>query len=141
MVVLILLGCLWAAVLELNKNTLWGWLLSLGLFIAFAVLKKGFLAERSLPLKAGGWVLLLAALAATLLLTRGPYLPRSAAADASGRTGIVTVAQGQLRGVVTGWRSSLASHTQSPRWESFAGGSHRTPSPGRGFWRRIITPP
>ena len=83
MVVLILLGTLWAAVLELNKNTLWGWLLSLGLFIAFAVLKKGFLAERSWLLRAGGWALLLAALAATLLLTRGPYLPRSAAADAS----------------------------------------------------------
>ena len=61
MVVLILLGCLWAAVLELNKNTLWGWLLSLGLFIAFAVLKKGFLAERSWLLRAGGWALLLAA--------------------------------------------------------------------------------
>ncbi len=101
MVVLILLGCLWAAVLELNKNTLWGWLLSLGLFIAFAVLKKGFLAERSWLLRAGGWALLLAALAGTLLLTRGPYRARPAAENPSGRTGIVTVAQGQLRGVVT----------------------------------------
>ena len=98
---LIFIGCLWAVVLELNKNTLWGWLLSAGLLTVFAVLRKNWLSLRPWSLRVGGWILLLGLLGGTLLLTRGPYKARPAAENASGRTGIVTVAQGQLRGVVT----------------------------------------
>ena len=44
---LILLGCLWLAVLELNKNTLWGWLLTAAALIGFYFFRRELLQGRA----------------------------------------------------------------------------------------------
>ncbi len=101
MIVLILLGCLWAAILELNKNTLWGWIASFAALLIFGLLRRNLFPEKGWLFRLAGWLCLLLVLAGVLVLTRGPYRARPAADAPSGKTGIVTLAQGQLRGVVT----------------------------------------
>ena len=69
---LILLGCLWLAVLELNKNTLWGWLFTAAALIGFYFFRRELLQGRAWFLRAAAWAALLAALTGVLFLTRGP---------------------------------------------------------------------
>ena len=98
---LILLGCLWAAVLELNKNTLWGWLLTAAALVGFYFFRRELLQGRAWYVRFFAWAALIAALAGVLVLTQGPYKARPAVKEQGGVTDVVTVADGQLRGAVT----------------------------------------
>jgi len=98
----ILIGCLYLAALELNKNTIGGWLLTIAVLGGFFWLRHTVLPGRTWALRCLAWAGLIAALTLILAVTRGPYKARPATADAGGKTPIVTVADGQLRGVVTG---------------------------------------
>ena len=101
MIATILIGCLFLAALELNKNTLWGWIAAVILLGVFLWLVKAVLPGKAWYVRGGAWVGFLAALALILTGTQGPYKARPAVENAGGKTEIYTVADGQLRGVVT----------------------------------------
>ena len=101
MTALILIGCLWLAVLELNKNTLWGWIGTLAVLAGFYFLRREWLSDRAWYIKVLCWLALLGVLTGIVFLTRGPYRARPATEDPGGVTGIVHVRQGDVRGVVT----------------------------------------
>lgn len=101
MILTILLGCLFLTVLELNKNTVWGWVLALLLLGGFLWLQRAALPGKAWYVRGAAWIGLIAALALILVFTQGPYKSRPAVENAGGKTEIITVADGQLRGVVT----------------------------------------
>nr|WP_081794620.1 carboxylesterase family protein [[Eubacterium] cellulosolvens] len=103
-VALILTGLVFFAVLELNKNIPAGWSIMLLLFVVFAVLYRRKLSGRGKLIRTISWLCLFASGAVVVLLTQGPYrlVPAVPEVDEPKQTGIVHVAQGDIRGVLTG---------------------------------------
>ena len=102
MIGLILIGAVFLALLELNKNSVWGWVLALIVLAGFFLLRRSVLVDKAWYVKGLGWVALIAVLAAVLAFTQGPFLRRSAVEGKNPAvTDIVTVAQGQLTGLTT----------------------------------------
>ena len=102
MVGIIVIGVLFLALMELNKNSLWGWALALIVLAGFFFLRRNVLLDKSWLLRAAGWIALVAVLAAVLLFTQGPVLRRPAVEGKDpAATEIVTVEQGQLTGPVS----------------------------------------
>ena len=103
-VTLILTGLVFFAVLELNKNIPAGWGIMLLLFVVFAVLYRRKLSGRGKLIRTISWLCLFASGAVVVLLTQGPYclVPAVPEVDEPKQTGIVHVAQGDIRGVLTG---------------------------------------
>lgn len=131
MIGLILIGAVFLALLELNKNSLWGWALALLVLAGFFFLRRNVLADRSWLLRAAGWIALVAVLAAVLLFTQGPFLRRPAVEGKDpAATEIVTVEQGQLTGLVS------ADGT----FEVYAGIPYAKPPVGELRWREPQDP-
>jgi len=131
MIGLILIGAVFLALLELNKNSLWGWVLALILLVGFFFLRKNVLLDKTWLVRAGGWIGLIAVLAAVLLFTQGPHLRRPAAEGKNPAvTEIVTVEQGQLTGLVS------ADGT----YEVYAGVPYAKPPVGDLRWREPRDP-
>ena len=95
--------CLLAlALLELNKNTLLGWGLTLLLFVCYAVSRQRLRGKHFL-LRLLAFLCLLALFGGILTWTVGPVKLRPAVPGKNPAvTGAVTVEQGQLTGLVTG---------------------------------------
>ncbi|MBQ3387405.1 MAG: carboxylesterase family protein, partial [Eggerthellaceae bacterium] len=131
MVGIILIGIIFAVLLELNKNMLLGWILAIAVLVGFFFLRKYVLADRAWLLRAGGWVALAAVLAAVLVLTPGPYKLRPAVeGKVGGVTPVYTVAQGDLTGV----------YTADGAVEVFAGIPFAKPPVGELRWREPQDP-
>ena len=97
---LLLLSAL--ALLELNKNTLSGWGLTLALFAVYAAAGQR-LRGKPFLLRLAAFLCLIALFGAILFGTVGPVKLRQAVSGADPAvTGVVTVEQGQLTGLVTG---------------------------------------
>ena len=94
-----LFSLLMLALLELNKNRLAGWVAAVVLLVEYFLLRR--------RLSKGGhrlivFLCLAALLAANLFLTVGPVkLHPAVEGNNGGETGIVTVSDGQLSGVLT----------------------------------------
>ena len=131
MVGIIVIGIIFAVLLELNKNMVFGWVLALAVLVGFFFLRKHVLLGRAWPLRAGGWVVLVAALVAVLVFTQGPYRLQPATDAASpATTPIYTVAQGQLTGV----------YTADGQVEVFTGIPYAKPPVGELRWREPVDP-
>lgn len=93
---------LWLAVLELNKNTVWGWALALALVVFYALWYRKRLRYSGFLARVGGFVLLTALLLGTVFVSQGPVKRRPAVEGKNPAvTEVVTVKQGQLTGVLT----------------------------------------
>ena len=102
MIGLILIGAVFLALLELNKNSVLGWVLVLVAMAAFLFLRRVALADKAWYVKGLGWLGLVAVLTAILFCTQGPFLRRSAVEGKNPAvTEIVTVEQGQITGLTT----------------------------------------
>ena len=131
MVGIIVIGVLFLALMELNKNSLWGWALALIVLAGFFFLRRNVLLDKSWLLRAAGWIALVAVLAAVLLFTQGPFLRRPAVEGKDpAATEIVTVEQGQLTGLVS------ADGT----FEVYAGIPYAKPPVGELRWREPQDP-
>ncbi|MBQ9249771.1 MAG: carboxylesterase family protein [Oscillospiraceae bacterium] len=99
---LILIALLGFALLELNKNTVLGWLLALAVVGVCVFVYERFLRNRTWRLKLLALLCLLAALLLILFGTVGPIRLRPAVEGKDRAvTDVVTVAQGKLTGVYT----------------------------------------
>ena len=75
MILLILTALLTFIFLELNHNTLPGWLCALLLFIGYGYLYRHLLKPKGFLLKLGSWVLLLLAVILIVNFTMAPFKP------------------------------------------------------------------
>ena len=103
---LILSALFFAALLELGRCTLAGWLAAAGAFCAYIVLHRAFFSQARFLPRLGGALIFLLVLAGVFRLFQPPIRPVPAVEGKSPeKTGVVTVAEGQLRGVYNGNRS------------------------------------
>ena len=87
-------------VLELNRNTVAGWIITGALFIAVEVLYETGLLRKHLLLRIGGWVFLLAGFTVILFLTWPPVRRVPVTTDKSAReTGVVQLRDGKVSGL------------------------------------------
>ncbi len=101
-VAFVLTAIAFAAVLELGRNTIWGWCLALCVFVTAFVLHKNVFTKRNFFLRLLAYIVFLAALAGTFKLSAPAerQLPAVQAKDPIA-TDIVTVQEGELTGVFT----------------------------------------
>ena len=98
-----LAALLWFFFLEVNKNTVSGWIQSLVVFLVYITISIKLLRGKKWFLRLGCFLLLLVLLAVIGRGTVGPYKARPAVEGGNaGTTEIVTVSDGQLTGVYTG---------------------------------------
>ena len=97
-----LTALVFAALLELTKNTPFGWLLAALALILYLLIRRRELREKKRGIRALGYLCLLAALVGVMLWTAPPVKLRPAIeGEIGGVTPVVTVADGQLTGVTT----------------------------------------
>ena len=98
---LALTGLVFAALLELNKNTLAAWALCALLLVGWAVLRQSFLHGKGFLKRFAAFAAALALLAAALLFVGRPYKRRPAVAKSGGASEIVAIRDGRVQGVLT----------------------------------------
>ena len=114
-----------AALLELGKHTLLGWVLACGIFAAFFLLRRALKGKKAI-LRITAWLALIVLLAGAFAVSKPPYRQLPAVEGANGGvTAPVTVAQGTLTGVFTADRSV----------EVYAGVPYAAPPVGENRWR------
>ena len=89
------------ALLELNKNTLAAWGVTLALLIGYAVLWKKSLKSKHFYLRLIAFLALAALLLSILLHVGRPYQLRPAVEKSGGMTGVVDIHDGKVQGVLT----------------------------------------
>ena len=131
-VLLVITTLLYAALLELGKNTLWGWGLALLAACAFVFIRLRFLAGKRRLLRFAGWVGFLAVLALIFAVSQPPYraVPAVVGVKTPAVTDIVTVKQGQLTGV----------YTADGAVEVYTGIPYAAPPVGENRWREPQEP-
>ena len=98
----VLIALLWLFFLEINKNTVSGWIQSLVVFLVYITVSVKLFRGKKWYLRLGAFLLLLVLLWAIGSGTQGPYRARPATGSENARpTEIVTVRDGQLTGVYT----------------------------------------
>ena len=99
---LALYALLWFAALELNKNSVLGWVLVLLLFIGYALVFRRALVGARWYVRLGAFLALTVLLALVFRFTEGPVKRRPAVeGKAPAVTELITLEQGQLSGVCT----------------------------------------
>ena len=99
MIGLIITGLLTAVVLELNKNSLAGWIIMVLILGFYYHLIRNVIAGKSFSIRFVTWTLVTAAMILTVMFTQGPYRAVKAVKGKTNNTDIITVAEGQLTGV------------------------------------------
>ncbi len=119
------------ALLELNKNTLFGWAMSLLLLAGYVILRRKTLFQKKGPVRFFAFLCLTILLGAVLFGTVGPVRRRPAVEGKNGgATGIITVKDGQLTGL----------YTEDRAVEVYAGIPYAAPPTGRLRWREPQDP-
>ena len=128
----VLFSLLFLVLLELNKNTVLGWILAILLLGAYAVFYARTLSKKSGFVRVAGFLgLMLLLMGLLFYLTVGPVKRRPAVEGPNGGvTDIITVADGQLTGVLTADKAV----------EVYAGIPYAAPPVGDLRWREPQDP-
>ncbi len=100
-VLTVLAALVWFFFLEVNKNTVHGWIQSLVVFLVYITVSVKLLRGKKWFLRLGAFLLLLVLLWAVGQGSQGPLKARPAVSEGARVTEIVTVRDGQLTGVTT----------------------------------------
>lgn len=100
-IITVILFALFFLILELNSNSVWGWILLALLTAGFTVLFECGVMKSSIPLKATAWCAYFLLFAAVLFITYPPVkrVPAVKNGDPEA-TGIVEIRDGKVQGVV-----------------------------------------
>ena len=123
-ILLVLTALIFAALLELNKNTLLAWAAAL-LLLALGVLLRRRLFAGGFGRRLLGWLMLWVLLTAVLLGVGRPYKQRPALEISGGPSEIVTIADGQVQGL----------KSADGAFEIFTGIPYAAPPVGELRWR------
>ncbi len=126
----VLIALLWFFYLEINKNTLSGWIQSAVVFLVYITFSVKLLRDKKWYLRLGAFLLLLVLLWVIGLGTLGPYKARPAVSEDARVTEIVTVRDGQLTGV----------YTEDGAVEVYTGIPYAKPPVGELRWREPQDP-
>ena len=127
----VLFSLLFLVLLELNKNTVLGWILAILLLGAYAVFYARTLSKKSGFVRVAGFLGLMLLMGLLFYLTVGPVKRRPAVEGPNGGvTDIITVADGQLTGVLTADKAV----------EVYAGIPYAAPPVGDLRWREPQDP-
>lgn len=97
-----LFALIWLCLLELNKNTLFGWVQTVLVLTVYVSLRQYWVKKQKWPLRALAFALALALLAGIFVGTQGPYQPHPAVQGKNPEvTEPVRVSDGLLTGVKT----------------------------------------
>ncbi len=130
-VLFILFALLFLCVLELGKNTLAGWFLAIALFAGFWWLRSSRLAETGFGLRFLAWIGMFALCAGIFIMSYPPVKAIPAVSNRNPeKSKVVTVAQGQVQGVVT----------EDGKVEVFTGIPYAKPPVGELRWREPQEP-
>ena len=129
-VLTVLTALLWFFFLEVNKNTVSGWIQSLVVFLVYITVSVKLLRGKKWFLRLGCFVLMLVLLAVIGRGTQGPLKARPAVSEDAGATEIVTLRDGQLTGV----------YTPDGGVEVYAGIPYAKPPVGELRWREPQDP-
>ena len=122
----VLTALVFAALLELNRNTLLAWGLCAVLFAAWVILRRKKLCGAGFGKRLLAWLGLAAALSLVLAFVGRPYKLRPAVEGGNGGfTDVVTLRDGQVRGV----------YTPDGAVEVYAGIPYAAPPVGELRWR------
>ena len=127
-VLLGVLALICAAVLELGKHTILGWVLAAVVFAGFCAVRAHVLKTAGKGLRVLAWCALLALLACVLWVSWPPEKAAPAVDLSGGETGIVHVSQGDLTGVYTADR----------KVEVYAGIPYAEPPVGDLRWKEPV---
>ncbi len=97
----VLIALLWFFFLEINKNTVFGWIQSLVVFLVYITISVKLLRGKKRVWRLLAFALLLVLLWAVGQGSQGPYRARPAVSEDAKATEIVTLRDGQLTGVYT----------------------------------------
>lgn len=127
----ILSALVFFAVLELSKNTLYGWAAAVLVFAAFFILHGKVLNDKAFLIRLGAWLCFFAALFAVLKLSAPPEIRLPAvSAKKPERTQIISIGGGDVRGV----------YNADGSVEVFAGIPYAKPPVGELRWREPQPP-
>ena len=130
-IVTILVAALWFFYLEINKNTIFGWIQSLVVFLVYITFSIKLLRGKRWYLRLGAFLLLLVLLWAIGQGTVGPYKAHDAVVRGNGAvTDVITLPDGQLTGV----------YTPDGAVEVYAGIPYAKPPVGALRWRAPQAP-
>ena len=117
-------------ILELGKNTLWGWGLTLAFFAAFFAAHKMLLSGLSAPLRLLSWAAFLLLILSANLISSPPVKAIPAVEGEAKPTAVYTVSQGRLTGVFT----------EDETVEVFCGIPYAAPPVGEYRWKEPRDP-
>ena len=126
----VLTALVWFFFLEINKNSLSGWIQSLVVFLVYITISIKLLWDKRGFWRLGAFLLLLVLLWAIGQGTLGPYKARPAVSEDAKLTEIVTLRDGQLTGV----------YTEDGAVEVYTGIPYAKPPVGELRWREPQDP-
>ena len=131
MIISVLIFAIFMVVLELNKNTILGWILALAVYAGFFIFYRMFLKERGFVLRAGSVAILIVIFAGILFISMPPIKSVPAVAYKNPKiTEEVTVSQGKVTGV----------YTEDEKVEVFAGIPYAKAPIGELRWKEPQNP-
>ena len=100
-ILFVIVAVLFGLLLELSKNTIWGWALFAAVMTGFFFLHQKVWKEKKLPVRFFSWVGLFAVLFVIFRISYPPYaLVPAVNVKNPEKTGVLTIAQGDLTGVL-----------------------------------------
>ena len=102
-ILFVIVAILYALLLELSKNTVWGWGIFAGIMAAFLILRQKVLQDKKILVRLLSWLGLFAALFLVYRISYPPYARVPAVSTKNPeKTEVITVAQGDITGVFNG---------------------------------------
>ena len=129
-IIFVIVAVFYAAIIELSRNTLFGWLVAAVIFAVFFLIRPA-LMEKKWYFRLCSWLVLALVLFINFKLTYPPYRPVPAVSNKNPEvTDVVTVAEGDLTGV----------YNKDKSVEVYAGIPYARPPVGELRWREPEAP-